>query len=44
MPCWPCFPFQSHFLVVFNSTPLPNLALALAVQWRSEEDEEKEEK
>ena len=41
---WPYFPFQLPFLVFLNPTPLPNGALASTVQWRSEEDEEEEEK
>ena len=41
---WPCFPFQHSFLVLLNLIPLPNYALASAVQWRSEEDEEEYEK
>ena len=43
-PFWPCFPFQPPFLVVFDLTTFPNFALASAVQWRSEKDEEDEEK
>ena len=43
-PFWPCFPFQPPFSGIFEPDTTPNHALASAMQWRNEEEEEDEEK
>ena len=44
MSFWPCFPFQPPFFGIFELDTTPNHALASIVWWRSEKEEEDEEK